>query len=773
MVPALTELLPFAAPAAGGFAAAAVAFGGLGALAIRARRRREEARAEEARRLEGILAHAGDGALIFDHDAEAETADACAVRCSRRLAVLLALPEGEAAGFAAVLGALEADDGEALLAPLALLLQQGETFIRTAAAPGCDRVLRITGVRADEAGGRFTSVLWFSDITREVEAQAAARRELETLRRDRSRYRAALDALPLPIWLRDDGLDMSFCNMAFARAVGARDPMTARRQGAELIQGASGREGRALAARARAAGDSRQEHEVLAMNGALRHLEIRETPLMPHGQMAVMPSEVKDLAGTVGIALDVTEQQDVRAELSRHDEAHALVLERLGTAIAVFGADQRLRFYNTAFVRLWLLDDAWLDSEPDYGTVLEVLRDRRLLPEVPDFPAYKAEEIALFTDLLEPVEALMHLPGGKTLRRVVAPHPLGGLLLTYEDVTDTLALERSYNTLIDVQAETLNHLREAVAVFDLAGRLKLSNAAFALLWDLPEIRPLPGGADALGSLRFGEVVDFQVRLIADPAERPGFAALMARVFRDREARDGTLNHLGRGLLRWQAAPLADGGMVLSYDSVPMQADVADLAAVLAGGVRSIAGWAEILAHGHYGVLNPRQKAYVDSVRDAAAAADRLLAAVDDLRAPPPRREVPEVVDVHAALSEVLNAVRERAQRREIDLHFDCLPEIGAERLVLTPFERLMGLIFDMALTGAQTGDSVSLAAQREPSGPLTLTVADTGAGWAMEPGGDRAARARFAVIRAYAEAQGWSFQLVTAIGEGTTVTLIR
>ena len=24
------------------------------------------------------------------------------------------------------------------------------------------------------------------------------------------------------------------------------------------------------------------------MNGALRHLEIRETPLMPHGQMAVM-----------------------------------------------------------------------------------------------------------------------------------------------------------------------------------------------------------------------------------------------------------------------------------------------------------------------------------------------------------------------------------------------------------------------------------------------------------------------------------------------------
>lgn len=772
MVPVLTELLPWIAPAATGFAVAALSIGGVGAVQLRRSRAADALRAEETRRLEGILAHAGDGALVFVHDPDAETVDACTISCSRRLAVLLSLPMGEDSGLDAVLAALENADAEALAAPLAVLIQQGETFIRTAAAPGCGRVLRITGVRADDGPGeRLTSVLWFSDITREVDAQAAARRELETLRRDRSCYRAALDALPVPIWLRDDGLDMSFCNMAFARAVGARDPMTARRQGAELVQGAAGREGRALAARARAAGDSRQEHEVLAMNGALRHLEIRETPLMPHGQMAVMPNEVKDLGGTVGIALDLTEQQDVRAELARHDEAHALVLERLGTAIAVFGPDQRMRFYNTAFVRLWLLDEAWLDSEPDYGTVLEVLRDRRLLPEAADFPAYKAAEIALFTDLLEPVEALMHLPGGKTLRRVVAPHPLGGLLLTYEDVTDTLALERSYNTLIDVQAETLNHLREAVAVFDAGGNLRLSNASFASLWDLPEIRPLPGGAEAAGAaLRFHEVVDLQARLIADPADRPAFAALMARVFHDRDAKDGSLGHAQRGLLRWQAAPLADGGLVLSYDTVPMQADVADLAAVLAGSVRSIAGWAEVLAHGHYGVLNPRQQAYVDSVRDAAAAADRLLAAVDELRSGP-RREVPEAVDVHAALSEVLNAVRERAQRREVDLHFDCLPEIGTERLVLTPFERLLGLIFDMTLASTQPGASVSLAAQRTSA--LTLTIADTGNGWDVDTGADRSAWARFAVIRAYAESQGWEFQLVSVVGEGTTVTLSR
>ena len=70
------------------------------------------------------------------------------------------------------------------------------------------------------------------------------------------------------------------------------------------------------------------------------------------------------------------------------------------------------------------------------------------------------------------------------MRLVISPHPFGGLTFVYEDVTDRLALERSYNTLIEVQRETLDNLFEGIAVFGSDGRLKLPNPAYRQIWEL-------------------------------------------------------------------------------------------------------------------------------------------------------------------------------------------------------------------------------------------------------------------------------------------------
>ena len=96
------------------------------------------------------------------------------------------------------------------------------------------------------------------------------------------------------------------------------------------------------------------------------------------------------------------------------------------------------------------------------GEILERLREDRRLPETADFAVFRVAQIGQFEILSEPVETLLHLPDGTTLRSVVSRDSLGGLVFSYENVTDRLALERSFNTLTAVQSATLENLHEAI-----------------------------------------------------------------------------------------------------------------------------------------------------------------------------------------------------------------------------------------------------------------------------------------------------------------------
>ncbi len=68
------------------------------------------------------------------------------------------------------------------------------------------------------------------------------------------------------------------------------------------------------------------------------------------------------------------------------------------------------------------------------------------------------------------------------------PHPLGGLLLLFSDVTDELKLRAQYNALIQVQQATLDKLNDAVAVFGSDGRFRLHNEAFERFWNVTPLQ---------------------------------------------------------------------------------------------------------------------------------------------------------------------------------------------------------------------------------------------------------------------------------------------
>ncbi|MFL2769742.1 MAG: PAS-domain containing protein [Rhodospirillaceae bacterium] len=416
--------------------------------------------------------------------------------CSRRLAVLLDLYRGLDSTFSDVLAGFDGPSIEQLTAAVSHLRKEGRGFNFELFHAATGRRIETRGVRADSLDDNMTvDMIWMSDVTEGVAAVDTLTKENQRLQESNSLLEETLDGLTIPVWLRDDDLSLIYCNAAYVKAVDADSARDVTSRGREIAPRNSIREVRALAAAARASGVTRSAAFHMVIEGSRRLIEVIENPVSPKNiRDGVNEEDTRSLFGdgsglmTAGVAYDITHQEELETRLHRETASHAEVLERLGTAIAVYAADQRLAFYNTAFTQLWDLEDIWLRSGPSYGDILESLREGRRLPEVADFPAFKETELDRFHSLIDPLEDVLHLPDGGTLRRVIAPHPMGGLLTTYEDVTDTLAMERSYNTLIAVQRETIDNLNQAIAMFSGDGQLQLANPAFLSLWKLsPEI----------------------------------------------------------------------------------------------------------------------------------------------------------------------------------------------------------------------------------------------------------------------------------------------
>lgn len=421
-------------------------------------------------------------------------------------------------------------------------------------------------------------------------------------------YRAILDALPLPVWLRDRTMRLIWGNQAFLSAAGAADVEAATRGQMSLETGE-----RDLASQA-----SEQSKPVLSRRfaviaGQRRALALTEIPL--------------DL-GVVGAANDVTEVAASEARLQQHIDAHTDTLDKLATAVAIFNDDRRLSFYNRSFARLWDLPETWLDTLPNDGEILDRLREERKLPEQRDYQSWRRERLDLYvTARARPSEELWHTPDGKNLRVVAQPHPLGGLTILFEDVTERISLESSFNTLTKVQSATLNSLREGVAVFGPDGRLKLHNAAFMDIWGLVE-------ADLTGEPHIRAIADVCATKFA--AETLWEQLVQAVVSDEGGANDfGEVERSDRSILALGLAALPDGATLVTFSDVTARfriegilreraeaLEAADrlksdfikhVSYELRTPLNTIMGFAEHLASEVPGALNDRQREYMQAI----------------------------------------------------------------------------------------------------------------------------------------------------------------
>jgi PAS domain-containing protein len=280
-------------------------------------------------------------------------------------------------------------------------------------------------------------------------------------------YRATLDALPIFVWVRGADLRLRWGNAAFLAQVGANTA-----QQAVNVNAILDRSELDLASAARDGTDIVGARRYMTVVGERRALKMNLTRL-PDASIA-------------GSAIDVTEVVRREAHLQDAADASADVLDKLSIAIAIFGADQRLMSNNAHYARMWSFPQDWLDTHPSQSDVLDRLRESRLLPEQRDFAVWKKTNLEQFSDGGQRVEDFWHMPSGRSLRVVSEPHLQGGVLITYEDVSEILELKAANAALAATQKATLDTIEDAVAVFEPDGRLTHSNKPFARLWNLTD-----------------------------------------------------------------------------------------------------------------------------------------------------------------------------------------------------------------------------------------------------------------------------------------------
>jgi signal transduction histidine kinase len=612
---------------------------------------------------------------------------------------------------------------------------------------------------------------------------AGDRRQMTELSYDASklakqvqRLSAILDAAPFPAWITSAEGVLSWVNQAYVVAMEAADMQGVLRAGRHLfapeqIDAGHSHKSSGLIGRGRA-----------VTKGSMRGYNVHERAID---------------GGTAGYAIDITTLEDAEKELERHIKAHASTLDKLETAIAIFGPDQRLRFFNQAYVKLWSLEESWLKTQPTDSEILDRLRGQRVLPEQANFREWKSKQLASYTTL-EMREAYWYLPDGRSLHVICEQHPFGGVTYLYENLTKEYQLESRYNDLSNVQRETLDHLSVAVALFGSDARLKLFNPAFQRMWDISVTSAGPGlHADQLSQMR-GYSVDARA---AWQDIRYALTALEG----NRKRLDGRVSHGGL-VLSYSAVPLPDGNALLTFadisDAERAEQALRERAEALEAADRlksqflanvsyeirtpltSIAGFAETLDLGIAGQLQPKQREYILDIRRSSDELTSIIDAIIDLSAIDAGQMELRLgkVDVPQLFERVAQRILPALERRDLSLNIELADDVSFLQADQQRLEQIIGHLLSNAIGFSHPKGTVTLGARKRGTS-LQIWVADRGKG--IEPdfqprafdrfqakpmaGSHRGPGLGLAIVKSFTELHGGTVQLSSKINEGTTV----
>lgn len=199
-------------------------------------------------------------------------------------------------------------------------------------------------------------------------------------------------------------------------------------------------------------------------------------------------STISHAEGFLHFADDATEL--VRASRSKTEfvETVGRTFAELSTGLAIFDKNRMLTMFNPAFLDMTNLPVDFLTTRPAIDTVLDRLREHRMMPEPKNYVSWREQFTAVETGAKNGTYSKnWALADGQTYRVTGRPYPDGAFALLFEDISAEVSLTRRFRLDIETGQAVLDTLCDAIAVFSSAGTLVMSNRAYNTLWsDGPE-----------------------------------------------------------------------------------------------------------------------------------------------------------------------------------------------------------------------------------------------------------------------------------------------
>ncbi|AHX04771.1 hypothetical protein [Ehrlichia japonica] len=124
----------------------------------------------------------------------------------------------------------------------------------------------------------------------------------------------------------------------------------------------------------------------------------------------------------IGYGEDITRLNYFTQELKNYTILQRNLLNNLPNAVAIYNRDGSIIFYNRIFTKFWQLNSSWLDTHPNYSSILQKIYEDSNLLDKEKFDLINQQQYEIFKQITEPYHGTMVLKDNTTLKIIVIPN---------------------------------------------------------------------------------------------------------------------------------------------------------------------------------------------------------------------------------------------------------------------------------------------------------------------------------------------------------------